>query len=118
MVRLWYKEAGSFIKNTALPVIQHCRPEPPPTATGIGSPVVAASRSQLLPRFNAGHPKVLPTAVATATAATAAATATKIYVAVTSNPMPLPSCEVDTWGVGARGGRYSVIYSVRAGLDK
>ena len=89
-----YKEAGSFSKDTALPGIKHCRPEPPPTATGIGSPVVAASSSQLPPRISASHPDVLPPAVATTTTTTTAATATKTYVVVPADPMPLPSCEV------------------------
>jgi len=56
--------------------------------------VVAASLSQLLPRIIAGHPDVLPPAVATTTAATAAATATNTYVVATADPMPLPLCEV------------------------
>lgn len=89
-----YKEAGSFSKDTALPGIKHCRPEPPPTATGIGSPVVAASSSQLPPRISASHPDVLPPAVAATTTTTTAATATKTYVVVPADPMPLPSCEV------------------------
>jgi len=93
MFFLSYKEAGSFSKDTVLPVIKHCRPEPPPTATGIGSAVAVASRSQLLPRFSAGHPHVLPPAIATTTAAMTAATATRPYVVATADPMPLPTCE-------------------------